>query len=82
MHDLRRSVRTHLSEELAVPEPVGQALTGHSRKSRLGQGAVYDRSRRLPQQREALNRWAKFFLGRLNTSADRIVSLKTVGAEK
>ncbi len=82
MHDLRRSVRTHLSEELAVAEPVGQALTGHSRKTRLGQGAVYDRSTRLPQQRDALNRWANFFLGRLNTRADRVVPLKAASANK
>jgi integrase len=54
-HDLRRTVRTHLGETLAVPPHIAERCLNHS----LGKIArVYDRGDYLMERRDALTRWA------------------------
>jgi integrase len=53
-HDIRRSVRTRLSE-LRVAEHVAELAIGHSRK---GLARVYDQHRFADEIREALDAWA------------------------
>jgi integrase len=53
-HDIRRTVRTRLSE-LRVPEPIAELAIGHGRKGLL---RIYDQSERLPEVREAMELWA------------------------
>jgi integrase len=53
-HDLRRTVRTRLSE-LRVPEPVAEMVIGHARK---GLARVYDQHRYIDEMREALDAWS------------------------
>jgi integrase len=53
IHDLRRSVRSRLSE-LRVPEAVAELLIGHGRK---GLARVYDQHKYLQERREALLLW-------------------------
>jgi integrase len=52
-HDLRRVVRTKLSD-FDVDDVVAEMVLGHGRK---GIARVYDRAKRLPQIRAALTKW-------------------------
>jgi len=54
VHDLRRTVRSHLSA-LQVPDHVCEMVIGHGRK---GLQRVYDQHRYESEMREALERWA------------------------
>jgi integrase len=54
LHDLRRTVRTGLGR-LDVPDPVAERILNHAPRDRLQ--ATYDRSDRLDDMREALERW-------------------------
>ncbi|WP_405229550.1 tyrosine-type recombinase/integrase [Lentisalinibacter sediminis] len=54
LHDLRRTMRSHLSE-LGVRVEVAEKCLNHKLKGVLG---VYDQYDFLPERREALSRWA------------------------
>jgi integrase len=54
MHDLRRTVRSHLSA-LRIPDHVAEMVIGHGRK---GLQRVYDQHRYQIEMREALTLWA------------------------
>lgn len=54
IHDLRRTLRTHLSA-LRVPDHVAEMVIGHGRQ---GLQRVYDQHRYLDEMREALSLWA------------------------
>ena len=54
LHDIRRTVRTRLSE-LRIPEHVAERIIGHAAK---GLARVYDQHRYLDEMREALDAWA------------------------
>jgi integrase len=54
IHDTRRIVRSHLSA-LEIPDHIAEMVLGHGRK---GLQRTYDLFKYMPQQREALHRWA------------------------
>jgi integrase len=54
IHDLRRSMRTRLSE-LRIPTEVAEAVIGHKKR---GLTAVYDLFEYQDEKRDALGRWA------------------------
>src|SRR5262245_5639556 len=54
VHDLRRTVRSHLSA-LQIPDHVAEMVLGHGRK---GLQRVYDQHRYEEELRQALTRWA------------------------
>jgi integrase len=54
IHDLRRTVRSHLSA-LQIPDHVAEMVLGHGRK---GLQRVYDQHRYEDELRQALTRWA------------------------
>jgi hypothetical protein len=54
IHDLRRTVRSHLSA-LQVPDHVCEMVIGHGRK---GLQRIYDQHRYENEMRQALERWA------------------------
>jgi integrase len=58
LHDLRRTVRTRLSE-LGVTPFIGELVIGHTQK---GVHAVYDRYRYEAEKRDALERWERWLL--------------------
>jgi integrase len=58
IHDLRRTVRTHLSR-LKVPEVVGELILGHALRGIAGTYNVYDFE---AEKRESLNLWASELL--------------------
>src|SRR5262249_28912886 len=53
IHDLRRSMRTRLSE-LRIPTEVAEAVIGHKKR---GLTAVYDLFEYQDEKRDALERW-------------------------
>jgi integrase len=55
IHDLRRTVRTHLSP-LKVPEVVGELILGHALRGIVGTYNVYDFE---AEKRDALQVWSK-----------------------
>ena len=55
-HDIRRTCRSTLAR-LGVTEDVAEAVLAHQRGGIVG---TYDRWHRLPEKREALERWSKF----------------------
>ena len=55
-HDIRRTCRSTLSR-LGVTEDVAEAVLAHQRGGIVG---TYDRWHRLPEKRDALERWSKF----------------------
>lgn len=55
LHDLRRSVRTHLPR-LGVPSEIGERILGHKL---AGVAGIYDRYSYLPEKQAALDRWAE-----------------------
>jgi integrase len=54
IHDLRRTLRTHLSA-LRVPDHIAEMVIGHGRQ---GLQRVYDQHRYVDEMREALTAWA------------------------
>jgi integrase len=55
-HDIRRSCRSTL-DRLKIPEDVAEAVLAHQRVGVIG---TYDRWHRLPEKREALEKWSRF----------------------
>lgn len=59
-HDLRRSLVTHMVEDLGIAPHVTEAVINHvSGVSRAGVAGTYNRSVLLPQRKEALEAWAR-----------------------
>jgi integrase len=59
LHDLRRSLVTHMVEDLGIAPHVVEAVVNHvSGASKAGVAGVYNRAVLLPQRREALQAWA------------------------
>ena len=72
LHDIRRTVRTRLSE-LRVPERVAELVIGHAKK---GLARVYDQHHYLPEMREALDAWgSKLMTIVASVSKDNVVVL-------
>jgi integrase len=61
IHDLRRSVATHMGE-LGVMPHVIEAVLNHISGSRKGVAGVYNRSTLEPQKRAALELWAEHLM--------------------
>jgi integrase len=55
-HDIRRTCRSTLAR-LRVSEDVAEAVLAHQRAGIVG---IYDRWHRLPEKRDALERWSQF----------------------
>jgi integrase len=64
-HDIRRSVATALARDVGADTEIIKRILQHSEESLLGVTAVYQRSRRLQQQADALEAW----LTRLESAA-------------
>jgi integrase len=61
LHDIRRSVITHLGEHgLALPH-VREMLVNHQSGHKGGVAGVYDKAQYLPERRQALDLWGAHF---------------------
>jgi hypothetical protein len=72
VHDLRRSMRTHLSA-LKIPDSVAEAAIGHGKR---GIARVYDQHRFREEIRQALELWAARLRDIVEPPPANIVSLK------
>jgi integrase len=81
IHDLRRTVRTRLSE-LRIQPIVAEAVIGHSLPGLLG---VYDQHAYLEEKRDALQRWAdhlgKIIAPRAAGQPNNVVPMPARGAQ-
>jgi len=63
IHDIRRSVVTHISE-LGYAQPhVVEAIVNHISGSKAGVAGVYNRATYLPEKRWALEQWGRYLTG-------------------
>jgi integrase len=71
IHDLRRTLRTHLSA-LRIPDHIAEMVIGHGRQ---GLQRVYDQHRYLDEMREALTGWAGRLRGILEPPPANVVRM-------
>ena len=62
LHDLRRSMVTHLAEDLAIPPHIIEVTVNHVSGFRAGVAGVYNRALYLEERRQALDAWAQHLL--------------------
>ncbi len=62
LHDLRRSVATHMAESLRIPPHVIEATLNHVSGAKAGVAGVYNRALHLDERRAALDAWADYLL--------------------
>ena len=62
LHDLRRTVTTHLNEEGICPPHICEAITNHKGVHRTGVAGVYNRALYIAEKRAALDSWANHLL--------------------
>lgn len=60
LHDLRRSMSTHMNERLGIAPHVVEAVINHISGARSGVAGVYNRALYLDERRDALERWANW----------------------
>jgi integrase len=60
LHDLRRTVATHMEDALGIPPHVVGAVLNHDPKSYKGITATYTRGSLLYERRRALTAWSRF----------------------
>lgn len=71
-HDLRRSVATHMAEELRIPPHVIEACLNHVSGTKAGVAGVYNRALHLDERREALQRWSDHVLELTGANAEDV----------
>jgi integrase len=62
LHDLRRSVATHMAEGLRVPPHVIEATLNHVSGAKAGVAGVYNRALHLDERAAALSAWSDYLL--------------------
>ena len=62
IHDIRRGVATALGEHLHCSEELVGQILGHSKLSRIGITAAYDRAERLDARGDMLEAWARLLV--------------------
>jgi integrase len=77
IHDLRRTVRTRLSE-LRVPEHIAEAVIGHAKR---GLARVYNQHRYRGEIREALEQWNARLRAIAHPPAANVVVMRSAAAE-
>jgi integrase len=76
IHDMRRTVRTRLSE-LRIPNLIAEAVIGHSKR---GLARIYDQHRYRTEKREALMAWQNKLRILINPPSEKVVQLARTGA--
>lgn len=62
LHDLRRSVATHMAEALRIAPHVIEAALNHVSGAKAGVAGIYNRALHLDERTEALRAWADYLL--------------------
>jgi integrase len=68
IHDIRRTVVTHMNEHLGVLPHVVEAVVNHiTGPSKMGVAGTYNRAVYAAEKRQALDRWAEYVFERMKT---------------
>jgi len=60
IHDVRRSVATHMADKLGVLPHIVEAVLNHVSGHKSGVAGTYNKAKYLEEMRDALNRWAEW----------------------
>jgi len=74
VHDIRRSVATHLADDLNVQPHIIECILGHYGGFRRGVGQVYNKSPYLNEMRVALVAWSEHLQSLVDGTARKIVA--------
>ena len=69
LHDLRRSLVTHMSEDLRIAPHIIESIVNHVSGFRAGVAGVYNKALYLDERRQALDAWADHLLGKVKEGA-------------
>jgi integrase len=76
LHDLRRSVATHMADSLKVAPHIIEACLNHVSGTKAGVAGTYNRALYLPERRAALDKWAAYLMRMVGeTESDNVVDL-------
>jgi len=76
LHDIRRSVATHMAESLRIAPHVIEAALNHVSGTKAGVAGVYNRALHLDERRAALDAWGDYLLRVVGeTEAENVVEL-------
>jgi integrase len=76
LHDLRRSVGTHLNEEGLAEPHIVEAILNHVSGSKSGVAGVYNRAAYAKQKRQALDLWGAWIGAALAGRESNVIDLK------
>jgi integrase len=62
LHDIRRSVATHMAEDLRIAPHVIEACLNHISGTKAGVAGIYNRALHLDERRDALHAWSDYLL--------------------
>src|ERR1051326_8731704 len=79
-HDIRRSVATALARDVGADEGVIKRILQHSEYSLLSVTAIYQKSRRLKEQAEALQSWCDLIEKTVAGESAAVVELEAITA--
>ncbi len=65
LHDCRRSLVTHMSEDLHTPPHIVESIVNHISGFRAGVAGVYNKALYLDERRRALDAWADYVLAKV-----------------
>jgi integrase len=75
-HDLRRSVATHMGDDLDVLPHVIEATLNHRSGSKRGVAGIYNHARYLPHTTAALTLWAEHLMAAVTGAPAKVVPLR------
>lgn len=76
IHDLRRSVATHMAGDLAVLPHVVEAVLNHYSGSKAGVAGVYNHAKYLKESIAALTLWAEHLMAAISGTCAKVVPLR------
>ncbi len=79
LHDLRRSVVTHMADDLAVAPHILEAILGHYSGHRRGVAGIYNRASYEREKAAALKLWAERLLAAVENRTAKVVPLAPAG---
>jgi integrase len=79
IHDLRRSVATHMAEQCGIAPHIIEAVLNHTGGHKAGVAGVYNRATYEGEKRQALDRWTEFLLARVEDRPSTVVPMRAKG---
>lgn len=77
IHDLRRSLVTHVAEDLRIAPHILEAILNHRSGSKGGVAGIYNRAEHMDEKTDALNAWARHLLAIVGDQPDsNIIELR------